>query len=162
MKGKKGQKITGAIGAGALALLIGIGVGACSSSTSVRETPSRPPAATQQAPSMQNRVIAWWEATGKAQSNAVTADLKAVAGQGTSMNTAALSAEGRRLVKDAVTARSNPPPGPLADSWRKAMGHYRAAGQAFLAARYLEAINQINGAAPHMSDFMNTLHGIVK
>ena len=162
MKGNKGVKTACAIGAVAMALLVGVGIGACGSSTTGQETPSRPPAATQQAPSMQNRVLAWWLATGKAQSNAVTADLKAVGAQGTSMNAAALSADGRKLVKDAATARNNPPPGPLAGPWCKAMEQYRAAGQELCHARYVEAINKINRAGPHMADFAHVLSGIVK
>jgi len=42
------------------------------------------------------------------------------------------------------------------------MEKYRAAGQALCRARYVEAINQINAAAPHMAGFTHVLIGIVK
>jgi hypothetical protein len=78
------------------------------------------------------------------------------------MDFAALKADGRKLVNDAATARNNPPPGALADSWCKAMAHYRAGGQALCDGQVVTATNQINGAAPHLDKFMHALSGIVK
>ena len=167
MNGKKGLKVAGASGATALALFVGLGVGACGSGTTGQETPSRPPAATQQAPthqaaSLQDRAVAWWLTTGKSHSHAVNHDLKAAGKDLTQMDLAALKVDGHNLVSDAATASSNPPPGALADPWCKAMAHYKAAGQALYDGQIITATSRINAAAPHLEEFTHALSSIMK
>jgi hypothetical protein len=167
VKGKKGLKVAGVSGTAALMLFVGLSAGACGTGATGPQTPSRSPAAKQQAPkhqasSLQDQVVAWWFTTGKSRSHAVNHDLGAVAKDMATMDYAALKTDGHKLVKDAATARSNPPPGALADSWCKAMAHYRAGGQALCDGQVVTATNQINGAAPHLGKFMHALSGIVK
>jgi hypothetical protein len=78
------------------------------------------------------------------------------------MDFAALTDDGHKLVKDASTASSNPPPGAMADPWCKAMRHYQAGGQALCDGQIVTATNRINGAAPHLSEFTHELSGVMK
>ena len=76
------------------------------------------------------------------------------------MNSAALTADGHKLMNDAVKAGENPPPGQLADPWNKAMERCRKAGQALLDGRLGRAVNQMNGAGPDLDNFTHMLDSI--